>query len=217
MAITTYAELQTAINNWTDRSGQADFTNRLTEFITLAENRLNRVLPVRTAEVDTTLTGTLSSRLIALPPDFREPVALFLTTFGVQEELAPIMPGQYALETFDGVPNAWMINGTNIELDTPCDQAHTFKFRYRMQLFDLATTSTNWLLTNHPDVYLFSCLTEAYAWAQEAQKAAAWAQRAQSAIEEVSWQESRSKSVAKLRVDTALQSPGSYNINADDY
>jgi len=39
MAIGTYAELQTAVANWLDRS---DLTDRIQEFIDLAEARINR-------------------------------------------------------------------------------------------------------------------------------------------------------------------------------
>ena len=41
MAINTYATLQTAVANWLDRS---DLTDRIPEFIALAEARMNRTL-----------------------------------------------------------------------------------------------------------------------------------------------------------------------------
>ena len=44
MAIGTFAELKTATANWLDRS---DLTDRIPEFIALAEARFNRVLRIR--------------------------------------------------------------------------------------------------------------------------------------------------------------------------
>ena len=41
MAINTYATLQTAVANWLDRS---DLTDRIPEFIALAEARMHRTL-----------------------------------------------------------------------------------------------------------------------------------------------------------------------------
>ena len=41
MAIGTYSELQTAVANWLDRD---DLTDRIQEFIALAEARMNRIL-----------------------------------------------------------------------------------------------------------------------------------------------------------------------------
>ena len=47
MAITTYAELQTALDNWLART---DLQSRTPEFITLAEARMNRELETRSQE-----------------------------------------------------------------------------------------------------------------------------------------------------------------------
>ena len=43
MAISTFAELKTAAANWLDRS---DLTDRIPEFIALAEARFNRILRI---------------------------------------------------------------------------------------------------------------------------------------------------------------------------
>ena len=47
MAIGTYAELQTAVANWLDRD---DLTDRIPEFIALAEAKMNRVLRISLME-----------------------------------------------------------------------------------------------------------------------------------------------------------------------
>ena len=67
MAIGTYAELQTAVANWLDRS---DLTDRIQEFIDLSEARINRNLRLRLME--TTATGTLvaGTRDYTLPTDY---------------------------------------------------------------------------------------------------------------------------------------------------
>ena len=51
MAISTFAELKTAAANWLDRS---DLTDRIPEFIALAEARFNRVLRIRDMETVST-------------------------------------------------------------------------------------------------------------------------------------------------------------------
>src|SRR4051812_21707199 len=144
MSVSTYTELQTAVQTWLDRT---DLSSVAADFITLAESRLNRVLSSsRLNLVDGSLTGSTSSRSVALPTGFVEPIALFLTTFGVRTMLAPKVAGTFEYGTTSGVPSAWCINGSNIDLDVPCDQAHTFSFRYRKKL-DIASDTTNWLLT----------------------------------------------------------------------
>ena len=67
MAITTYAELQTAIANWLARD---DLTTYLPDFITLFEAAANRRLRVRQMETTATLTpssGSATCRPITSP------------------------------------------------------------------------------------------------------------------------------------------------------
>jgi hypothetical protein len=65
MAITTYAELKTAIENWLDHTL---FTARIPEFIALFEACANRKLRARQQETSTNLTPSNGS--VALPNDY---------------------------------------------------------------------------------------------------------------------------------------------------
>src|SRR5215216_2210902 len=210
MSITTYAELQTAVQTWLDRS---DLSAQAADFITLAESRLNRILPLRAMWTDATLTGATSSRALALPADFVEPVALFLTTFGVRTRLTPLVAGAFEYGTTNGVPSGWCINGTNIELDVPCDQAHTFSLRYRKSFALSGAVTTNWLLANHPDVYLFASLVEAAFFIENPDFMAGVQGRLDLAISEVTVKEGRSVSVAVLQVEPALAATDGFTIN----
>jgi len=57
MAISTFAELKTAAANWLDRS---DLTDRIPEFIALAEARFNRILRIRDMETVSTSISTVA-------------------------------------------------------------------------------------------------------------------------------------------------------------
>lgn len=210
MTISTYAELTTAIQTWLDRS---DLSANAADFVTLGQSRLNRVLPLRMQHVVGSLTGTQGSASITLPTGFAEPFDLFLTTFGVKTRLTPQVYGTFEQGTTNGVPSAWSIQQGTIALDCPCDQAHTFDFHYRKNL-DIATDSTNWLLTNHPDVYLLSGLVEAAFFAENFDFQQMCQQRLDLAIAELAEKEARSKAVAVLTVDPALSAGGGFNINA---
>lgn len=205
MAIGTFAELQTAAANWPVRS-DTTYTNRVTEFITLAESRINRDLgTIRMAWTDVTLTGSTSSRTITLPTGFVEAGSMFLTTYSVQTRLTPYVTGSRALRTQNGIPTEWAVNGANVEFDCPCDQAHTFLFRYRARWQLVAVTATtNWLLTNHPDVYLAATLVEGYKFMRSNEEAVSWEVRYKAAVDEVNENEARSVAVATLAVDPAL-------------
>jgi hypothetical protein len=213
VAISTYAELKSAVEDWLERG---DLGSRLADIVTLAESRLNRDIPLRAMEADIALTGTSSSRLIALSTvtNFYEPIALYLTTFGVRTKLHPFIGGTKEVGTTNGVPRAWSINGTNIELDKPCDQAHTFSFHYRKSFALSDSSTTTELLTSHPDVYLSACLVEGFSLPPaEPDKASYWESRYQAAKREVRNKEARNKSIAPLTVDPALLRGGGFNIN----
>lgn len=201
----TYSTLQTAMGENRDRADSA-FTTYATTAIALWEAELNRSLRVRMNEVDdATLTGTASSRLMALPSDFIDPVALWLTTSSQRTLLQPYVAGTGSLSTTNGTPTAWAINGSNIEFDCPLSAADTFTLRYRKKLFDLATTSPNWLLTSHPDAYLWGSLKHMAIWEDDDNSVVKFDALAKAALADVRLQESRHKSRAPLTVDPALR------------
>jgi hypothetical protein len=204
MSITTYAELQTAIQNWLDRSG-SEITGNAPDFIALATARLNRVLPLRTMWTNTTLTATVSSRAIALPSNFVEPVELYLTTSGDYTRLPQFVAGTVELETSNADPAAWCINGENINLDAPANSAHTFDFWYRKSFALDDSNTTNWLLTNAPDVYLWASLLMASVFAADKEFGMVCKALLEEAITEAKELAARSQSGAELRTDPGLR------------
>jgi hypothetical protein len=155
MAIATYTDIQGQITNWMANAG---LSGQAADFITLAEATLNRELGA--VEVDQSLTGTVSSNVIDISTySVVEPIALFVAETGMDEVLVtPQAEGTYPVSATEGYPQYWSIDGTNINFDCPLDQAYPFRFRYR-QRFSLSDANpTNWLLTNHPDVYLAAVL-----------------------------------------------------------
>lgn len=210
MAISTYAELQTAVTDWMARS---DLSGNAVDFITLAEARLNRKLPLRELWENEALTGTTSSRTLTLPTDYIEAGWLRLTTHaGENPKLAQKTTDAIAYGSTNGTPTAWCIDAGTIRLDCPCDQAHTFLFRHRKKL-DLATTSTNWLLTHHPDVYLAAVLVWGGAFIKDVEQASPWKGLLEEAIDELAWIEDKGEAGAALTVDPALVGRGAFNIN----
>lgn len=152
MAISTYAELQTAVASWLHRD-----VSQIVDFITLAEKRINSLLDSRIAEVDASLVATISSRYIALPAGYMRPLGLWLTTYEPRAEIRYEIPENIQVSTTSGQPFRYTIDGSNIALDCPADLSYTFTFRYKKG-YDIASTSTNDILTNYPSLYLFGAL-----------------------------------------------------------
>jgi hypothetical protein len=87
------------------------------------------------------------------------PIALFVAETGLDEvELTPKADGTFPYRVDNGYPRFWAIDGTNIDLDCPLQQAYPFRFRYRQRFALSDAADTNWLLTNHPDLYLAATL-----------------------------------------------------------
>jgi hypothetical protein len=219
MALSTYAGLQAAIASW--QFNRSDLPTD--DIITLAEDRLNTDLRLRVMEAETTLTGVVSSRYIALPSLFLEPLDLWLVLSDVgRVELTPLTPDRMPAWPSNAQPQYWCVDGTNVAFECPVDTTYSFTLRF-LQGFRLASTApadgtqTNWLLTNYPSLYLSACRIESADYLQRPDPAGVAESRYAERLAGVKAQQARSRSIARLRVDPALQPramgrQGSFNI-----
>lgn len=161
MAITTYAELQTAIGDWLNR---ADLDQKIPDFIRLAESTLNDVL--RQADMVTQSTGvTITSGRATLPADALEVV--YAQVGSTEDEpLEQITPQQLTMlrrtRTRDAAnPRFFAIIGRQIVV-TPTPSSGTLDIDYYQRIPALTTSNTsNWLLDDAPHVYLYTSLLHA--------------------------------------------------------
>lgn len=162
MAITTYAELQTAIADWLNRS---DLTARIPDFITLAETRINRELRAREQQV--IATANVDTPFFALPGDFLEFKSFRITdTGGNAYELMLATPEQIsaalAENSVSNTPRFVTIIGDQFQLWPSPDQLYVGSLAYVRKVPALSDAApTNWLLTDAPDVYLYGSLMSA--------------------------------------------------------
>lgn len=207
MSITTYAELQTAVANWLHRD---DLTAIIPDFITLAESRINSDLQANVKETDTTLVTVIGQDYSALPTDFVSPIALnvLYSVGGVQEDVPQFLPQFLTVSTSQSAPYQWAISGDVISYGQPLDRAYTIIFRYLGKFSLSATATTNWLLTNHPDVYLWGALLEAAIYAQDNENLSLYGSKFENSLKFVKLKENRSRDV-RLRVDKSLTSSSS--------
>lgn len=199
MAITTYAELQSAVNNWREGNDSAD---RLKEFIALAEARLNRMLGA--VETNATLTGTPGNRNLSIASlSVVRPIALWMSVSGGEISIQPRAEGAFAYDETPGVPQTVGLTGPDLVLNRPLDAAYSFRFHYRERFALSDAAPTNWLLTNHPDVYLAASMMWGAGYHEMAPMGAAWKAVLDEGIAEIRSEiAARKRSV--LRVDPAL-------------
>jgi hypothetical protein len=191
MAISTYAELQTAIANWLDRT---DLTDRIPEFIALAEARFNRV--IRAPDMLTRNDSfTIDSQYEDLPSGFLEASRFVLATspvaqleYKTPQDLSDMRRGR----TSSGKPAYYTVTGGSFEFLPSPDQAYTASLLYYARL-SAVSSSWNWLATSHPDIYLFGALCEAEPYIRDDQRVVLWEARLAKALAELNVQNERKR------------------------
>lgn len=201
MAISNYSELNTAVANWLDRD---DLTDRIPEFIALAEARFNRLLRIRAMETKQTASTVASQRNLALPTNFIQMRNLQINTSPITslEYVTPEMYDRLYGGSDTGTPKAYTILADEIQLGPIPASVQTIEMLFYKK-FDALTSSatTNWMITNAPDVYLYGCLLEAEPFIMNDPRVQLWATAFQQAIADIQDQDNRDRhSGSALRV-----------------
>jgi len=177
MAITTYSELQTAIANWLNRT---DLTTYIPDFITLAETRINRdVAKMALVGLEKRVTSTTTSgdAYVTLPTDVQTIKSVKLNTSPVRR-LRPMSLD--AIEdaypsTSVSKPYAYAMVGAEIRLAPIPDSAYTIEISYCYTPTVLSASNTsNWFLTDTPDLLLYASLLEAEPFLKNDQRIMTW-------------------------------------------
>ena len=211
MSISTYAELQTAVDNWMHRD---DLTARVPEFIQMGEAVLNRKLRTVDMETRATITTGTTSRFLGLPTGFIEMRSMFIQN--PAKELFYLDPqslrDRIVSETDTAEPEFFTIKD-EIELDCIPSTALTLEQHY-LKKYDIATDLTNWLLTNYPELYLHAALASAVFYIMDDPRLPTIKSLLSEGIAELNRLEARKRGghMSKLRVDSALVGAGRYNI-----
>ena len=191
MAITTYSELQTVIADFLDRDDQ---TERIKTFIDLAEAEINR--RVRHWRLENRATAEVDGRYSALPADFVEPIRLHLEADQRPIELIPSLEMQSMREASNtaGKPAFYALTQGEIELYPTPDAAYDLEMYYYAKLPALSTSqTTNVILANFPDAYLYGSLIHSAPFLGEDARMQTWAALFQSAIDGINADNEKAK------------------------
>lgn len=204
MAIATYSDLQTSVAAWLNRT---DLTSLIPDFITLGEARIARELRLRRQVVNTALSTVAGTQAVSLPSDFLEAENLSLsntTPPGALSVVTPeILDRKYPEAYVTGQPRVYTVLGDNILFGPTPDAVYTVSLDYYQRWAALSVTPTNWLLTNHPSVYLFAALAEGAAYLMDDARQALWLQRfAQEAAQLQQMDDAALRSGSSMRVRT---------------
>ena len=213
MSITNYTQLKTAVANFLARS---DLTDRIPEFISLAEGRLSRELESRSQEKRANATLTANDEFVALPTDLREVrhVKLLTSPNTVLEYKSPVtLESEFGGTT--GKPRAYTIVGGEIQFRPVPDTSYNAQIIYVGSISALSDSNlVNTILTRHPDAYLSGALTEAYTYLMDEQRAQIYDTKFTRAIEEIKRDEERSQyGTGTLQMTSIYQRQNSAGAN----
>lgn len=173
MALSTFFELKKEV---IDYSHRGDLDLKIPDFILLAEKEMFNndieILSPRYLEITVDIPTVTTSNLVALPSDYK---SLRNTRVNITDEIDFLeyrTPEQ--LKQFDttGRPCFFTIVGGNMQLDRTPDDIFNIELQYAATVTPLnATNTTNLVLTNNPEIYLYGTLYKAFTFAQDTEQA----------------------------------------------
>ena len=207
MALSNYTELKDAIADWLDRS---DLTDRIPDFIALAEARLNRELRIRPMEVRSTMTTTVGQRYFNLPGGYLQMRNFQINTNPITplEYITPEMLDRLYGSNTTGKPRAYSLIGDEIQLAPIPDSTYTIEMAFYEKFTPLGdgtsgTVTSNWLTKNAPDVLLYGALIEAEPFIKNDERIQLWLTAYKEAIDKIQKADDRDRhSGSQMRVRT---------------
>jgi hypothetical protein len=189
---TTYTALLDEIAGYTTRG---DVEQVIPLWITFAEADFNRRLQHR--KMVARKTATLDSGRVALPADWLSAINIEVNG-RVPSRLAYLSPSDLdkARDDYEtsGIPLYYTLIGDEIEVAPHPSGAATLEMLYRAKLPALSIGApTNWLLTDHPDLYLFGALSQALPWMEGDPRAQSWVDKAEGILAQLNTHEERSR------------------------
>ena len=161
MALTTYTTLKASIANWLNRS---DLTTEIQDdFIKLTEADLNSKLRVRSMIAQVNIT--VNAETAALPTDFLQIRNFYILSGQTKTPLVYTTPS--SMDTTSGTsttgkPTTFTILGDTLRFSPKPDATYTAVMNYFKKFPALSSTvSTNFILENHPAIYLYGSLFHA--------------------------------------------------------
>jgi len=185
MALSNRTELLAAIADWLNRT---DLTTVIPDFITLAEAEMKRRL--RRATESTTIY--ISAGNMNGPSDMAEPISLSLSTAspGRDIPLKLVTPEMLvevrAAKATTGRPTHYAFYDGQLQFAPTPDQSYDGILLYAQQLTPLtASNTTNAVLTEAPDLYLYGALLQATPYVEHDERMGVWQFKFDDAIEQM--------------------------------
>ena len=194
MALDTYSNLKTEIASYLNRD---DLTSNIDTFIDLAESRHAKDLRLREMAVNSTDTTVSGTKYISLPTGFLEFIAIQNTSASPQTELQYMAPNELNrvyVDSGNSLPVYYTIIGDKAYFGPTPDNAYTINMYYYKRVTGLSdSNTTNDILTNYPELYLYGSLLEATPFIQNDERLPVWANMYNEAIQKANLSDEKGK------------------------
>lgn len=187
----TYETLKSEVADWLNRG---DLTAVIPTFIRNAETTLGRRLRVR--QMLTTTNLTVADEYEALPTDYKEWRALSITTADGPIPMRYVTPDRANLlqTATPDQPAYFTVEGTDLRFVPSPDASYAGRLLYYAALPALsADVSTNWLLDEAPDIYLYATLMEAAPYLRDDERVPLWEKMLEARIADLTADSKRSE------------------------
>ena len=177
MSITTYSELKAAVANFLNRD---DLTAVIPTFIALAEAQIQR--DVRSNKMMARSQAQIETRYLDLPADWVETIRLHVADgTGHRLELTSLDDMLQERASHNGAgagrPSLYAHIGTSIEVYPEPATTYDLELMYYQKIAALSDSNTsNWLLADAPDVYLYGALMQSAPYLVDDARIQVWAQ-----------------------------------------
>lgn len=175
MGLSNYTELKASIANFLARDGDTTVTDKIPDFISLAEARMNRILETRSQVTRVTGATVADDEFIPLPTALRmlENVKLETDPVTVLDYVTPYQLYNEIPSSSTGKPKYYSVVGTEIALRPIPDKVYSITLYYRNEIAALSDGNAfNTVLRRHPDAYLYGALSAASIYLMDDQRAA---------------------------------------------
>ncbi len=176
MALNSYAALKTSIGDFLNRD---DLTAVIPDFISLAEAQINR--DIRHYEMENRATAQLDSQYLARPTDWVETIRMHITGGGTRTldllSGAAMSDKRAGADDTSGEPRYFRHAERAFEVYPTPDGTYNVEILYYQKIPALSDTNTsNWLLSEAPDIYLYGSLLHSSPYLAEDARVNVWAQ-----------------------------------------
>ena len=178
MALANYDDLSKEFESWMHRD---DLGTKFDTFLRMAEVEIysnpDEALKILSQETIAEATLDITTRFLALPAGINSQTRLIIKIDDNNLKVPYVSPSAIRTCEESGTPTQFTISNGQIEFNRIPDDTYTVSILYSLTDDPLTVTNqTNTVMTRYPNIYLFGCLSNAFAFVADNEEASKYSQ-----------------------------------------